>query len=61
MDDGDWTRELVRMNAAYGGDSLLVYLYLPKRGVAVIRRWCIFRRGRRCAASPPEPGGDAVN
>jgi eukaryotic-like serine/threonine-protein kinase len=31
-DEGDWTRELVRMNAAYAGDSLLVYLYLPKRG-----------------------------
>jgi len=25
-------RELVRMNAAYASDSLLVYLYLPKRG-----------------------------
>ena len=33
LDEGDWTRELVRMNAAYAGDSLLVYLYLPKRGV----------------------------
>jgi formylglycine-generating enzyme required for sulfatase activity/tRNA A-37 threonylcarbamoyl transferase component Bud32/dienelactone hydrolase len=33
VDEGDWTRELVRMNAAYAGDSLLVYLYLPKRGV----------------------------
>ncbi len=32
MDEGDWTRELVRMNAAYAGDSLLVYLYFPKRG-----------------------------
>jgi pimeloyl-ACP methyl ester carboxylesterase len=32
VDEGDWVRELVRMNAAYGGDSLLVYLYLPKRG-----------------------------
>ncbi len=33
-DEGDWIRELVRMRAAYGGgsDSLLVYLYLPKRG-----------------------------
>jgi pimeloyl-ACP methyl ester carboxylesterase len=31
-DEGDWTRELVRMNAAYANDSLLVYLYLPKRG-----------------------------
>src|SRR5256712_149304 len=33
VDEGGWTRELVRMNAAYAGDSLLVYLYLPKRGV----------------------------
>ncbi len=33
VDEGDWTRELVRMNAAYAGDTLLVYLYLPKRGV----------------------------
>jgi formylglycine-generating enzyme required for sulfatase activity/pimeloyl-ACP methyl ester carboxylesterase len=32
VDEGDWVRELVRMNAAYSGDSLLVYLYLPKRG-----------------------------
>jgi serine/threonine protein kinase/dienelactone hydrolase len=32
VDEGDWVRELVRMNAAYAGDSLLVYLYLPKRG-----------------------------
>jgi hypothetical protein len=33
VEEDDWVRELVRMNAAYGGDSLLVYLYLPKRGV----------------------------
>jgi formylglycine-generating enzyme required for sulfatase activity/pimeloyl-ACP methyl ester carboxylesterase len=33
VDEGDWTRELVRMHAAYANDSLLVYLYLPKRGV----------------------------
>jgi formylglycine-generating enzyme required for sulfatase activity/dienelactone hydrolase len=32
VDEGDRIRELVRMNAAYAGDSLLVYLYLPKRG-----------------------------
>ena len=32
VDEGDWTRELVRMNAAYAGDSMLAYLYLPKRG-----------------------------
>jgi eukaryotic-like serine/threonine-protein kinase len=33
VDEGDWTRELIRTNAAYAGDSLLLYLYLPKRGV----------------------------
>ena len=33
VDEGEWTRELVRTHAAYAGDSLLVYLYLPKRGV----------------------------
>jgi formylglycine-generating enzyme required for sulfatase activity/dienelactone hydrolase len=33
VDEGDWVRELVRMNAAYASESLLVYLYLPKRGV----------------------------
>jgi eukaryotic-like serine/threonine-protein kinase len=33
VDEGDWIRELVRMNAAYAGDSLLVYLYHPKSGV----------------------------
>ncbi|MEO8637047.1 MAG: protein kinase, partial [Gemmatimonadales bacterium] len=32
VDEGDWTRELVRLDAAYAGDSLLLYLYLPKRG-----------------------------
>ena len=32
VDEGDWIRELVRMDAAYAGDSLLVYLYLPKTG-----------------------------
>jgi pimeloyl-ACP methyl ester carboxylesterase len=32
VDEGDWIRQLVRMNAAYAGDSLLVYLYVPKRG-----------------------------
>ncbi len=32
VDEGEWTRELVRVDAAYGGDSLLLYLYLPKRG-----------------------------
>jgi serine/threonine protein kinase/dienelactone hydrolase len=33
VDEGGWTRELVRMQAAYAGDSLLVYLYLPKSGM----------------------------
>jgi formylglycine-generating enzyme required for sulfatase activity/dienelactone hydrolase len=33
IDEGDWTRELVRMDAAYGNDSLLAYLYRPKRGL----------------------------
>jgi eukaryotic-like serine/threonine-protein kinase len=32
IDEEDWTRQLVRMNAGYAGDTLLVYLYLPKRG-----------------------------
>ncbi len=32
VDEGDWVRELIRMDAAYSGDSLLTYLYLPKRG-----------------------------
>jgi dienelactone hydrolase len=32
LDEGDWTRELVRVNAAYASDTLLLYLYLPKRG-----------------------------
>jgi pimeloyl-ACP methyl ester carboxylesterase len=32
VDEGDWTRELARMDAAYASDTLLVYLYLPKRG-----------------------------
>jgi formylglycine-generating enzyme required for sulfatase activity/dienelactone hydrolase len=33
VDEGDWVRELVRMKAAYADDTLLVYLYTPKRGV----------------------------
>ena len=33
VDEGDWVRELIRMDAAYSDDSLLAYLYLPKRGV----------------------------
>jgi len=33
VDEGSWTRELVRMNAAYPNDTLLTYLYLPKRGI----------------------------
>jgi len=32
VDEGDWTRELVRVRAAYGTDTLLAYLYLPHRG-----------------------------
>jgi eukaryotic-like serine/threonine-protein kinase len=32
VNEGNWTRELVRLNAAYAGDSLLLYLYLPHRG-----------------------------
>jgi formylglycine-generating enzyme required for sulfatase activity/dienelactone hydrolase len=32
VDVGEGIRQLIRMNAAYGGDSLLVYLFLPKRG-----------------------------
>jgi dienelactone hydrolase len=32
VDEGAWTRQLVRMNAAYPNDTLLTYLYLPKRG-----------------------------
>jgi eukaryotic-like serine/threonine-protein kinase len=30
--EGDWTRQLVRMNAAYPNDTLLTYVYLPKQG-----------------------------
>ena len=33
VDEGDWTRELVRMRAGYANDSLLAYLFLPKRGI----------------------------
>ncbi len=32
VEEGDWTRQLVRMNAAYANDTLLTYLYLPRRG-----------------------------
>jgi len=32
VEEDDWIRELVRMNAAYAGDTLLVYLFLPKVG-----------------------------
>ena len=43
VDEGDWTRELVRMNAAYAGDTLLAYLYLPKLGRSPGRWWCTSR------------------
>jgi formylglycine-generating enzyme required for sulfatase activity/pimeloyl-ACP methyl ester carboxylesterase len=33
VDEDDWTRQLVRMHAAYANDSLLAYLFIPKRGV----------------------------
>ncbi|HXY30674.1 MAG TPA: protein kinase [Gemmatimonadaceae bacterium] len=33
VDEGEWTRELVSVDAAYPGDRLLIYLYLPKLGV----------------------------
>jgi dienelactone hydrolase len=33
LDEGDWIRQLVRMRAGYANDSLLAYLYLPKRGI----------------------------
>ncbi|HEX3274405.1 MAG TPA: SUMF1/EgtB/PvdO family nonheme iron enzyme [Gemmatimonadales bacterium] len=32
IDEGEWTRELVQVTAGYAADSLLLYLYLPKRG-----------------------------
>src|SRR5829696_668706 len=32
VDEGNWTRQLIRMNAAYANDTLLTYLYLPRRG-----------------------------
>jgi len=32
LDEGEWTRELVGLDAAYANDTLLVYLYLPKHG-----------------------------
>ncbi|MEO8880589.1 MAG: protein kinase [Gemmatimonadaceae bacterium] len=32
VDEGDWTRELVGVTAAYGNERLLIYLYLPKTG-----------------------------
>jgi dienelactone hydrolase len=32
VDEGEWTRELVQVAAGYAGDSLLLYLYLPKHG-----------------------------
>ncbi len=31
VDEGEWTRRLVQLDAAYAGDSLLLYLYLPRR------------------------------
>jgi dienelactone hydrolase len=33
VDEGDWVRELVSLNAAYAGERLLLYLYRPKKGV----------------------------
>ncbi len=33
VDEGEWMRELVSVDAAYAGDRLLLYLYLPKEGI----------------------------
>jgi formylglycine-generating enzyme required for sulfatase activity/dienelactone hydrolase len=32
VDESDWTRELVGVNAAYGNERLLIYLFEPKAG-----------------------------
>src|SRR4051812_40966108 len=53
LDEGDWTRELVRVNAAYADDSLLLYLYLPKRGVRPYPAVVFFPAGN--AISNPAP------
>ncbi|MFL5447060.1 MAG: protein kinase domain-containing protein [Gemmatimonadales bacterium] len=37
VDEGDWTRQLIRMNAAYANDTLLTYVYLPRRGTKPFR------------------------
>ncbi len=49
VDEGEWTRELVRMDAAYAGDSLLVYLYLPKRGARPVPAVVFFPPGSAVA------------
>jgi hypothetical protein len=47
VDEGEWTRELVRVEAAYASDSdsLLVYLYLPKRGTRPVPAVVFFPPG----------------
>ena len=54
VDEGDWTRELVRMNAAYAGDSLLAYLYLPKRGTTPVSRGGLLPRLQRDPRPAPQ-------
>lgn len=56
VDEGSWTRELVRMNAGYAGDSLLAYLYLPKRGVKPYPAVVFFPAGNAIRDLTPQKG-----
>ncbi len=58
VDEGEWTRELVRLDAAYGGDSLLTYLYLPKRGASPFPTVVFFPPGS-AIVFPTLPTSDA--
>ena len=58
VNEPEWTRELVRLDAAYGGDSLLIYLYVPRRGTRPVPAVVFFPPGS-AVASPALPADDS--
>jgi formylglycine-generating enzyme required for sulfatase activity len=54
----EWTRELVRLDAPYGNDSLLLYVYVPRRGVRPVPAVMFFPPGS-AVASPALPPDDS--
>jgi predicted Ser/Thr protein kinase/dienelactone hydrolase len=41
-DEGEWVREKISFNAAYGGERMMAYLFLPKKGTPPYQTVVIF-------------------